>query len=102
MAQVVFAPEALSNRLKVVAGEIALDGSNPTSIDLSAFFKTAVVAVSHQLGGSSAPGVGTSVITYAISGTTVSLYAWKPTSGSDPTLVASTGTETVSYVAVGY
>jgi hypothetical protein len=31
----------------------------------------------------------------------VHVYAWKNTSGTDPTLVASTGTEVVSYVIIG-
>jgi hypothetical protein len=32
---------------------------------------------------------------------TLNVYAWKPTSGSDPTLVASTGTETFDWIAIG-
>jgi hypothetical protein len=99
MSQVTLAPESKSSKLKVVAGEIALDGSNPTPVATG--LKT-IVSVSLALKGTSAPGDNTSVVTYGISGGTLNLYAWKNTSGSDPTLVASTGTETVSYVVVGY
>jgi hypothetical protein len=31
----------------------------------------------------------------------VNVYAWQNASGTNPTLVASTGTEVVSYVIVG-
>jgi hypothetical protein len=47
------------------------------------------------------PGDNTAVLTYEVSGGTVHVYAWKNTGGTDPTFVASTGTETVSYVIVG-
>lgn len=49
-----------------------------------------------------APGDATSVLTYDVSGGTVNVYAWRNTTGTDPTLVASTGTETFSYQVVGY
>ena len=93
-----------------VTGEVALDGSNPTTVNLPNFH-AAITAVSVSLKGSSAPGVGTSVLTYdytAESGvgtggtSTLDIYAWKPTDATDPTLIASTGTETVSYVVSGY
>jgi len=79
-------------------GEIALDGSNPTPI-VTRF--RSVKAVSLALKGAVAPGDNTSVLTYDISGGTVNVYAWRNTGGTDPTLVASTGTETLSYVIVG-
>jgi hypothetical protein len=101
MAQVVFAPEVRSNRLKVVAGEAALDASNPTPVSLAGIVGT-IVAASVALKGSAAPGDNTSVLTYDISGSTLNVYAWKNTTGTDPTLVASTGTETFSYVVVGF
>jgi hypothetical protein len=41
------------------------------------------------------------VLTYDVAGGTVNVYAWKNPGGTDPTLVASTGTETVGYVIVG-
>jgi hypothetical protein len=79
-------------------GITALDGSNPTPI---ATGLTTVTGFACTLEGSSAPGDGTSVLTYAISGGTVNVYAWKNTGGTDPTLVASTGTENVGWIAIG-
>ena len=83
---------------KVARGETALDASNPTPV---ATGLTTVVAFSATLKGTAAPGVGTSVLTAVISGTDVNVYAWKVTSSADTTLVASTGTESFYWVAVG-
>jgi hypothetical protein len=83
---------------KIARGETALDGSNPTPV---ATGLTTVVAFVATLKGTAAPGVSTSVLTYDISGATVNVYAWKPTSTSVPTLVASTGTESFGWIAVG-
>lgn len=79
-------------------GEAALDGSNPTPI---ATGLTTVVAFVAMLKGSVAPGVGTSVLTGVISSGTVNVYGWKPTSNADPTLIASTGTDSFYWIAVG-
>lgn len=83
---------------KLARGEAALDGSNPTSV---AHGLTTCVAVVATLKGSAAPGVGTSHITAVINGAAVDFYAWKPTSNADPTLIASTGTESFYWIAVG-
>jgi len=83
---------------QMAAGSVALDGSNPTDVTTGLRSITSAVVT---LRGSSAPGDNTSVLTTAISGGTLSIYAWKNTSGTDPTLVASTGTETVDWVAYG-
>ena len=91
--------ESKSTREYIEAGEIALDGSNPTPIATS--FST-VTGVARALKGTAAPGVGTSALSYGISGGTVNVYGWKVTSSSDTTLIASTGTETVGYVITGY
>lgn len=77
---------------------MALDGSNPTSW---ATGLTTIVAAGVQLVGSSAPGVGTSVLTALINSTSLDVYAWKVTSSADTTLIASTGTETFYGWAVG-
>jgi hypothetical protein len=90
--------EAVRRDEVVVRGEVALDGSNPT--DVLTGLKS-ISAVFVALKGSSTPGVGTSVLTYTISGQTLSIYAWKVTNSSTTTLVASTGTETVSYIVIG-
>jgi hypothetical protein len=83
---------------KVARGETALDGSNPTPV---ATGLTTVVAFAAVLKGTAAPGLGTSVLTASISGATVNVYAWKPTGATDPTLIASTGTESFYWIAVG-
>lgn len=82
----------------IVAGEAALDGANPTPINHGL---SKVVAVFLQLKGNAAPGDNTSVLTYNQNGLVIDVYGWKNTSGNDPTLVASTGTETFSYMFVG-
>ncbi len=98
MAQAIINPDKKISGIYVTAGEATLDGSNPTPITTP--FNT-VTGVALALKGTSAPGDNTSVLTYGISGGTVNVYAWKNTSGTDPTLVASTGTETFGYVLVG-
>jgi hypothetical protein len=83
---------------KLARGETALDGSNPTPVVTGL---TTVVGFACTLKGSVAPGVGTTVLTQVISSGTVNVYAWKPTATGDCTLIASTGTETFDWVAVG-
>jgi hypothetical protein len=85
---------------KIARGETALDGSNPTPV---ATGLATVIAFVATLKGTAAPGVGTSVLTANIAGAAgnVNVYAWKPTSNADPTLIASTGTESFYWTAVG-
>lgn len=83
---------------KVARGETALDGSNPTSV---AHGLTTCVAFVAMLKGTAAPGVGTSILTSNINGANVDVYAWKVTGAGDTTLIASTGTESFYWVAVG-
>lgn len=90
--------EVRPSAVGIVGGVVALDGSNPTPVTTGL---TTILAASATLEGAVAPGDNTSVLTVAISGGTLSIYAWKNTSGTDPTLVASTGTENVHWVAYG-
>jgi predicted RecA/RadA family phage recombinase len=84
---------------RITGGMIALDGSNPTNI---ATGLTTVESIVLTREAATAPGLNTSVLTVGtISAGTVPIYAWKPTSASDPTLVASTGTENVYWYAIG-
>lgn len=85
---------------RIARGTGTLDGSNPTTI-VSGL--ATIVAFIVTLKGSAAPGVGTSVLTHVANATAGSedVYAWKPTSNADPTLVASTGTETFDWIAIG-
>lgn len=84
--------------LKVVGGVAALDGANPTPI---ATGLSAITGVQLTLGSAVALGLNTSILTYAVTGGTINVYGWKPTSATDPTLIASTGTDAFSWVAVG-
>lgn len=102
MAQVCYSPDSKTGKLKIVAGTITLDGGNPTPIDLSKFFKTGIVAAVANYADATTPADDHSIVTCAISGRTVNLYAWKH-AAADPTLEASTSsTAVVNYVAVGY
>jgi hypothetical protein len=92
------AVEGIASGYKVARGETALDGGNPTPI---ATGLATVVSFTATIKGTAAPGVGTSVVTADISGATVNVYAWKPTSNADPTLIASTGTESIYWTAIG-
>lgn len=87
--------------LKLARGSSAFDGSNPTTIATGLASVTSFVAT---LRGASAPGDNTSVLTVNDNATagSIDVYAWKNTGGTDPTLVASTGTETFDWIAIGY
>ena len=92
------APSGVAAGYKIARGETALDGSNPTPVTTGLTTCIAFVAV---LKGSVAPGVGTSVLTAVISGGDANVYAWKVTATGDCTLIASTGTESFYWVAIG-
>ena len=85
--------------IKFASGVVALDGSGatPTVTGL-----TAVIGGVASIKKATTPGVGTSVITVNPNGTSLDLYPWKVTGAGDTTLVASTGTEDVFWVAWGY
>lgn len=86
------------NACNVVAGEVTLDGSNPTTV---ATGLTTIAGASASIKKTTSPGDDPVALTVSYSGGTLSIYAWK-TDGTDPTLVASTDNATVvSYVAVG-
>ena len=80
------------------AAPVALDGSNPTTV---ASGLTTIVACGACLSGTAAPGVGTHVLSTAISTTNINVYGWKPTSAIDGTLIASDGTESFHWWAIG-
>lgn len=92
-----FAPN-LGTAVKVVGGIAALDGANPTPI---ATGLTTIVGFAVCLAVSVAPGVGTSLVTAVASGATLNAYGWKVTALGDATLIASAGTDAISWIAVG-
>lgn len=89
--------EVVREGKSVVAGEMALDGSNPTPL-VTPF--RVVKAVYAMIKANATPGDVVSILTYDVSGNTVNFYAWVH-GATDPTLVASTATHTISYIVVG-
>ena len=83
---------------KLARGTGTLDGSNPTTV---ATGLTTVLAAVACLKGTAAPGASTGVLSVNISSTNIDVYAWKATSTSNPTYIASTGTEEFYWIAVG-
>lgn len=100
MAEIVLTPDNLSGNLKIIAGEATLDGSNPTPVNFAGKLSR-IDGVHLTLKGNVAPALLTSVLTYDIVGSRLDVYAWMPTSVTNPTLIASTGTQTFSYVVAG-
>lgn len=89
---------AAGYKLARSAAPVALDGSNPTSV---AHGLTTCVAAGVCLSGTAAPGLSTSTLSVAVNGANLDVYAWKPTGAGDTTLVASTGTESFHWWAIG-
>jgi hypothetical protein len=96
------APNSAANELKVVSGEVTLDGSNPTPVDtgLRGIVSAVVIQKSTATPGDDPSGF---TVNYGPTSGVLDIYAWKNTGGTDPTLVASTNNAAVvSYMAVGY
>lgn len=75
--------------LVFVSGEVTLDGANPTPV------ATGLSTISHagvSLKSAIALGVDPGSVTHDFTGSdgTLNVYAWKPTSNSNPTVIAST------------
>lgn len=76
----------------VFGGQVQLDGSGATPVDvaaLSGHIRT-VLGATVSLEGSEAPGLDPTHVTAAASGGVLNIYAWKPTGAGDATLIAST------------
>ena len=48
-----------------------------------------------------APGLGASTYTWNFTGGVLTIYAWKPTDATDPTLIAATVETTVTVMVIG-
>jgi hypothetical protein len=83
---------------KLARGETALDGSNPTPVTTGL---TTIVACTLTIKATAALGDNTSVVSYGTSSGTMNMYGFKNTGGTDPTLVDSTGTDTIGWICVG-
>ncbi len=74
---------------RLLGGTVTLDGSNPTPVALASYVRQLTGGVV-SFEGSSALGDDPNALSSAVSGTTLNVYAWKNTNGTDPTQVAST------------
>lgn len=91
----------IGRQQRMIGGQVVLDGSNPTPVALAGYLKTITGAVV-SIEGSSALGDDPNAVSSAVSGTTLNVYAWKNTSGTDPTQVASTdNARVVNWLAWG-
>lgn len=98
---VVTADSLLASGIRLVGGTVTLDGSNPTPVDLSGYLASVDAGVVN-IEGSSALGDDPNMVTSAVSGATLNVYAWKNISGTDPTQVASTdNARLVNWIAMG-
>jgi len=98
VAMKTMSPNTLSANVKIVSGEIALDGTNPTVVNTEL---TTIYGAAVSLKQTGAPGVTATTVTYNTSGGTLNIYAWKPTGSGDATLIAATDTDPVGYVVMG-
>jgi hypothetical protein len=96
----IFSPETKSAQFKVLVGEKALDGSNPTPLNFNGQLKEIFGAVLTYK-GSTAPGISPHQITYDIVGAVVNVYCWKATGTADTALVAGTDADTFTYIVFG-
>lgn len=92
------AVRGVEGNVLLAGGVIALDGSNPTPV-ITGMDTVNVASVSYEK--ATAPADDPSWLTVSISGGTINIYAWKNTGGTDPTLVASTDTGNVHWIALG-
>jgi hypothetical protein len=91
-----------STRIRMIAGEVTLDGSNPTSVVTGL---SPVRSATVTLKSSATPGDDPVTFTVDYGGAVpdgqLDIYAWKH-NGTDPTLIASTNSAAVvNWVAYG-
>ncbi len=99
-APILFYDDFLQPIAATRAGVVTLDGTNPTPITTGLNAVESVVFTNHR---TDTPADDPNEFTAGISGGTVNLYAWKHTSGTDATLVASTDSDdTIGWLAQGY
>lgn len=78
---------ATSTGVRMSAGSVVLDGANPTT---AATGLTTVSVCTLTPISASALGDNLMALSYTATQPTINIYAWTNTSGTDPTLVAST------------
>ena len=82
----------------VLVGTVSLTGTNPTTVATP--FRS-ITGAALTLNTSTAPGTGTSDLTWTASANVLQIYGWMPSAAGTTTLVASTGTEKVGYAVIG-
>lgn len=86
---------------RMVFGTVALDGSNPTDVVIPRLAPGERIKFGMACQNVSvAPGDSTEEVTVTWTAMTLSIYGWMNTTGTDPTLVASTGTQSIAYMAI--
>ena len=98
---VITADTLLGSGLRMVVGTVVLDGGNPTPVSLAGYMESVSTGVA-TIEGASALGDDPNQVTCAVSGQTLNIYAWKNSSTSNPTYVASSdNARLVNWMAVG-
>lgn len=90
--------KGVASGYKVAHGQTPLDGTNPTTV---ATGLATLVACNVSIMSNTTPGLSTSLVTYQLSGTNLDIYGWKPTTLSNVTLIASSGTDTIGWSCFG-
>ncbi len=86
---------------RLLWGTVTLDGTNPTPVDLATYVQSLDLGVAN-IEGSSALADDPNQISTAISAAVLNIYAWKNTSGTDPTYTASgDSSRVINWFAIG-
>lgn len=88
--------EAERTGKEVLAGRVEVTASVTVS---TPFAEIDTVGVTRET--DTAPGVTATTYTFEVDGSDVKIYAWKPTSSSDPTLIAADAASDIAYFVVG-
>lgn len=88
--------EAVRRGSELLSGETTLTASVAITTPFSSVDGVSIV---QKIGV--APGLNAAVYTYTFSAGTLTIFAWQPTSVTNPTLVAATTSSNVSYIVMG-
>lgn len=87
--------------LKIAAGTVTLDGTNPSSVATGLASITACALTNKRSTTPALDPTDFTIATAAVAGR-LDIYAWKPTAAGDVTLIASTdNNDTIDYVCIG-
>jgi hypothetical protein len=98
-------PPGTQGALRLMWGTVVLDGSNQTPVALTNYMANVTESPMFAIvtmAGTAAPADDPNYVTQDVSGVTINVYAWKNTSGTDPTYTASTdNARVINWFAVG-